>query len=83
MPSRSAPATRAASDADSPGFGWRGHAAFVAAVAGWRRNGEHAGTGSNKHRHANAASLYWRSDPRHYANAPDDYGLALGWATEF
>lgn len=29
------------------------------------------------------ASLYWRSDPGHYAKAPDDYGLALGWATEF
>ena len=29
------------------------------------------------------ASAFWRSEPMHYAQAPDDYGVGLSWATRF
>lgn len=30
-----------------------------------------------------AASLFWRRDPGHVANAPDDKGVALRWSADF
>ena len=30
-----------------------------------------------------AASLFWRRDPGHVANAPDDRGVALRWSAGF
>jgi hypothetical protein len=29
------------------------------------------------------ASAYWRSEPMHYADLPDDFGLGLSWSTGF
>jgi len=29
------------------------------------------------------ASVYWRSDPGHYASLPDDFGLGFTWAKGF
>lgn len=29
------------------------------------------------------ASAFWRSEPMHYSQARDDYGVGLSWATRF